>query len=249
MLNDFGNEVLVICVAMGITVICMIAILLTLEYIKKNRYQRERDEREHVGLDAQRSYYEDMIYELQRRLSENERRWNDANNLIISGQYESKQNGMDRDFVLDIPFFKGTGISIDDLQTDKTSVFVLTPFIDAETKTYTTIQEICNDVGLNCRRGDEIYRNNDILSHILRGILKSRVVIVNINGRNPNVFYELGICHAIGKPVIIISSLKGDIDIPFDVISKSIVIYKDLDGLRRQLKDELLKMFIDDTNI
>ena len=57
----------------------------------------------------------------------------------------------------------------------------------------------------------------------------------------------MGICHAIGKSVIIVSSIKDEI--PFDVGSKNIVIYKDIDSLKSQLKDELLKMFIDESSI
>lgn len=249
MLDGFSSDVLIMCLIMGTMVICVIAVLLTLEYIKKNRYQREKDRREYIGLDAKREYYEDKIYDLQIRLAENERRWKDTNNLVISGQsglFSGKEAIKDKTFILDIPFFKGNGVVADDLRIDKSLVFVLTPFIDEEAKTYSVIQEICNDVGLNCRRGDEVYREGNILSHVVKGILKSRVVIVNINGRNPNVFYELGICHAIGKPVIIVSSLKGEIDIPFDVVSKSIIIYKDLDSLHTRLKNELLKVFIND---
>ena len=211
---------------------------------KKNKFQREKElRREYSKLDSQRAYYEEKIYELQEQLSLNERRWQDANNLIISGQAGNAVEQEKREFVLDVPLFKGLGIDKPDLEIDKKLVFVLTPFIDIEKNTYAAIQDVCNTVGLSCKRGDEVYRNNDILSHILREIIHSRVVIVNINGRNPNVFYELGICHAIGKPVIIISSLKDEI--PFDVMSKSIVIYKDIESLKNKLKDELLKMFID----
>lgn len=73
MLDGFSSDVLIMCLIMGTMVICVIAVLLTLEYIKKNRYQREKDRREYIGLDAKREYYEDKIYDLQIRLAENER--------------------------------------------------------------------------------------------------------------------------------------------------------------------------------
>ena len=243
MLENIGSDFLIISLAFAIILACAIATIFTMEYVKKNRFQREKEYREHRALDSQRAYYEEKIYELQKQLSQNERRWKDVNNLVISGQTENEVEQEKREFVLDIPLFKGLGVNKQDLEIDKKMVFVLTPFIEVELKTYAAVQDVCNTVGLVCKRGDEEYRNNDILSHILREIIHSRVVIVNINGRNPNVFYELGICHAIGKPVIIISSLKDGI--PFDVMSKSIVIYKDIESLKYMLKDELLKMFID----
>lgn len=246
MLGIEYSDIFAICLIMIVVLLCAIALLVTFEYIKKNKYQREKDMREFIGLDSQREFYEKKIYEFQKQMSENERRWRDVNNLVLSGQTDIR-NDLNIDCILDIPFFRGLGISKDEIKIDKKSVFVLTPFIETETKTYMAIQEICNAVGLNCRRGDEVYRNNDLLVHIVREIVQSRVIVANINGRNPNVFYELGICHAIGKSVIIVSSIKDEI--PFDVGSKNIVIYKDIDSLKSQLKDELLKMFIDESSI
>lgn len=244
MMGSISLDILIISLVFAIILACTIALIFTLEYVKKNRFQREKElRREYSKYDSQRAYYEDKIFELQTELSLNERRWQDANNLVISGQVGNAVEQGKIEFILDIPLFKGLGINLEDLEPDKKLVFVLTPFIDVESNTYAAIQDVCNTVGLSCKRGDEVYRNNDILSHILREIIRSRVVIVNINGRNPNVFYELGICHAIGKNVIIISSLKDEI--PFDVMSKSIVLYKDIESLKNKLKDELLKMFID----
>lgn len=81
-----------------------------------------------------------------------------------------------------------------------------------------------------------------LLTHIITSILQSNIIIANINGRNPNVFYELGICHAIGKSVILI--LQSKKELPFDVINKNIIFYKNLDDLKFLLKSELLKIFI-----
>lgn len=41
--------------------------------------------------------------------------------------------------------------------------------------------------------------------------------------RNPNVFYELGLAHAISKPVILIS--KSIDDVPFDLRSIRVLVY------------------------
>jgi hypothetical protein len=44
---------------------------------------------------------------------------------------------------------------------------------------------------------------------------RSCVVICNCTGRNPNVFYEIGIAHTLGREVILITQIEGDI--PFDL--------------------------------
>jgi hypothetical protein len=44
---------------------------------------------------------------------------------------------------------------------------------------------------------------------------RSRVVICDCTGRNPNVFYEIGIAHTLGREVILIT--QNPEDIPFDL--------------------------------
>jgi hypothetical protein len=46
-------------------------------------------------------------------------------------------------------------------------------------------------------------------------MLRSRVVICDCTGRNPNVFYEIGIAHTLGREVILIT--QNPEDIPFDL--------------------------------
>lgn len=40
-------------------------------------------------------------------------------------------------------------------------------------------------------------------------------IIADCTGRNPNVFYEIGIAHTVGKRVILIT--QDEKDVPFDV--------------------------------
>jgi hypothetical protein len=43
---------------------------------------------------------------------------------------------------------------------------------------------------------------------------RSRVVVCDCTGRNPNVFYEAGIAHTLGREVILIT--QADQNVPFD---------------------------------
>jgi hypothetical protein len=82
-----------------------------------------------------------------------------------------------------------------------------------------TIEE-CN---LLPRRADSIYRPSPILHDIWSFINESTLIIADITGRNPNVMYELGLAHAIAKPVIIITNNIDDV--PFDLKALRILIY------------------------
>jgi hypothetical protein len=57
--------------------------------------------------------------------------------------------------------------------------------------------------------------------------------------RNPNVYYELGIAHSFDKPTILIAQKIEDV--PFDIQSKRILIYKKVEELRAPLTESLLQ--------
>ena len=197
--------------------------------------------------DKMRDYYESKIFRLQTELASNERRWQDANHLVVNGQDEHNapvSSHETQEPLISDRFFKNMEINPENLTLEKGLVFVLTPFSEEEQKTFSEIKEVCGKVGLKCLRGDETLREGNLLKHIVTYILECDLIIANINGRNPNVFYELGICHSIGKPVIIISHFLDRNQIPFDVAGKNILFYDSFDGLREQLKDELLKVYI-----
>ena len=50
---------------------------------------------------------------------------------------------------------------------------------------------------------------------ILELISTSKVIICDLSGKNPNVFYEAGIAHTLGKEVILITQHESDV--PFDL--------------------------------
>jgi hypothetical protein len=83
--------------------------------------------------------------------------------------------------------------------------------------------------------------DTEILEGIWNIINESRIVIADCTGANPNVLYEVGIAHTIGKDVIFISQ---DIkQIPYDIHSKRVLEYN-LENAR-QIFDEKLPEIID----
>ncbi|GEM_PF-5339487 len=106
------------------------------------------------------------------------------------------------------------------------------------------IKPIVEACGLPCFRADDLYGNN-VMEDVAKGITESRIIIAEITDRNPNVFYELGAAHALGKNVILLA--QNENDIPFDIRSHRCILYEDnLDGyeiLRTNLQrciDEIL---------
>ncbi len=70
-------------------------------------------------------------------------------------------------------------------------------------------------LGFQVDRAADLSTANDIMRDIIRGIEDADVVLADLTDRNPNVFYEIGLAHARGRPVIM---LTQDLeDIPFDL--------------------------------
>lgn len=105
------------------------------------------------------------------------------------------------------------------------------------------ITDVCNTLGIKARRADDIARQDFIMSNILDGIAKSEIVIVDITGNNPNVFYELGIAHTLRtRQTIIIITQDEDVSrSPFDIRHWSILQYdiKNIPLFRAALKEKI----------
>lgn len=192
-----------------------------------------------------RDSYEKQIYMMNDKLTASIDRWQDVNHLLLSSQ-NIQNNYLGDNNVYLSKFLKANGIKEKDLKTDSKLVFVLTPFNNRFSNSFDVIKDVCVSVGLKCMRGDEEFLRSDILPHILKLMCKSGIVIANIEGRNPNVFYELGLAHAFDKKTLLVS--KTTENLPIDIKSKRIVVYSNLNDLSCQLKDELLKIAFDNSN-
>jgi hypothetical protein len=85
---------------------------------------------------------------------------------------------------------------------------------------------------------DNVYAVGDVMSQIWDGINKAGVIVADLTGRNENVFYEVGICHALGKRVILLAQNINDV--PFDLRSLRVIIYKYTPGGARELEKRLI---------
>lgn len=104
-------------------------------------------------------------------------------------------------------------------------LFVIMPFDKHLQALYSDhIQAVAKRLGITSTRADDFFAANSIISDIWNAINHAKVVVADCTGRNPNVFYELGIAHTLGKPVILIA--QDNADIPFDIQHIRYIIYK-----------------------
>jgi hypothetical protein len=85
------------------------------------------------------------------------------------------------------------------------------------------IRPAIEEAGLKCVRGDEIYTEQAIIQDIWRSIRQARVIVAELSGRNPNVMYEIGLAHAIGKPIVLLT--RNQEDVPFDLRALRYIYY------------------------
>lgn len=103
--------------------------------------------------------------------------------------------------------------------------FVLMPFANKFQPVYEgPIQSSIAKVGLRCERADEIHGVQMITWDIWERINRARVLVAELTDRNANVFYELGIAHALSKDVLLITQSMEFV--PFDLKALRCIQYK-----------------------
>jgi hypothetical protein len=102
--------------------------------------------------------------------------------------------------------------------------FVVMPFQPIYDRLYEkVIKPAIEDAGLECVRGDETYSRQNIIEDIWNSIKRSRIIIADLSGQNPNVMYEAGLAHAIGKSIVLITRDKSDVS--FDLRPLRYIFY------------------------
>lgn len=87
------------------------------------------------------------------------------------------------------------------------------------------VAPVAREFNLKVDRSDRDATPGPITSRILRSLLASKVVVADLTGRNPNVFYELSFAHSFGLPVVILID-KAE-NLPFDVKNERVIALGD----------------------
>ncbi len=102
------------------------------------------------------------------------------------------------------------------------------------------IKPVVNSLGYNITKADDNFKIGSVMDKIKESIKRARLVVADVTGRNPNVFYELGLAHAFGKDVLIIT--QNSEDIPFDITHLRYFKYE-LDNDFEKMKSKFFRVF------
>jgi hypothetical protein len=103
--------------------------------------------------------------------------------------------------------------------------FVMQPFAAPLGDYYEKIYKpAIEKAGLKAVRADaDIFGTGKIMDQVWDGISAAKVLVAELTSRNSNVFYELGLSHALEKPVVLVSSREEDV--PFDLQHIRVIYY------------------------
>lgn len=122
-------------------------------------------------------------------------------------------------------------------QVENDLISVMLPFAAEFTPVFDALRQVGDGLGLRVMNANQVWEETEIIQDIFSLIYRSKVVICDFSGRNPNVFYEAGIAHTLGRPVIPIVQRVDDI--PFDLRHHRHIVYLNNAEGRQTLLEEL----------
>ena len=216
--------------------------LIGLQFIKQ--YKEFNKSKDKAEINSHRAHLESKVYFLQQSLTDDTYNFIDTNKLLV-------KFASDNSFENDIPnytFFSSLGINLKEIVISFQDAFCLMPFHKQYDTLYKTIKKACEDMGIRCHRSDEHYEPGNLLRQIIQYIVSSRYVFAVLDGRNPNVFYEIGIAHSIGKPVFLIANYNQRGNLPFDIASSRLILYQNYKDLEKSIKKAIITNATYDTS-
>lgn len=135
--------------------------------------------------------------------------------------------------------FQPTVFTVPEQQPDPKLVSVMMPFEGSLRGVYEAVGAAATAQGMTCQRADDIWVHSAVIQDVFSLLYRSFIVVCDFTGRNPNVFYEAGIAHTLGKHVIPITQSAEDI--PFDLRHHRYLRYLNNNEGRAQLQADVGK--------
>jgi hypothetical protein len=89
--------------------------------------------------------------------------------------------------------------------------FVVMPFLPELNYFYLYLQRhISEKHGLRVERGDHRILTKALMDKVRDRIAEADLILGDVSFANPNVFYEIGLAHALGKPVVFLTQDKPE---------------------------------------
>lgn len=159
-----------------------------------------------------------------------------ANKCTNSGEDISSEQTEGRKVV-----FSPTIFNLPSESVDTSLVSVMMPFQSELSAVYETIKDASREAMFCCRRADDIWNSSTVIQDVFSLIFQSHIVVCDFTGKNPNVFYEAGIAHTLGKHVVPIT--QSEHDIPFDLKHHRYAKYLNNGEGLEKLKQDLVTRF------
>lgn len=153
----------------------------------------------------------------------------------------------------------GSGSEAEPASISKKSCFVVSEFgaddasrIERKQALKHLVKKVLEPMGYEVKRADDIDDLGQITHQIIERLLDDDLVVADLTGLNPNVFYELAVRHAIRKPVVTLMT-HGQ-TIPFDLKDVRTVFYdlRDPDKLeyaQNELEQKVLAIEASDEEV
>lgn len=135
--------------------------------------------------------------------------------------------------------FQPTVFKVPTDQPDPDLVSAMMPFSEGFKPVYSSIESAASRNFMRCQRADNIWQESAVIQDIFGLIFRSFIVVCDFTGKNPNVFYEAGIAHTLGKHVIPITQSAEDI--PFDLRHHRYIAYLNNGEGRAWLEQQLVE--------
>ena len=145
-------------------------------------------------------------------------------------------------------------------EESKKTCFVIAPIgeHDSDTRRWSDqvlryiIRPAVEPCGYKAVRADDIDEPGIITSQVIQRVVEEPLVIADLTERNPNVFYELAIRHAVRKPFIQIINERENI--PFDVAATRTILIDihDLDKVesaKKQISEHIKSLEADPSDL
>ena len=85
------------------------------------------------------------------------------------------------------------------------------------------IKRACDAVGVKAHRVDEVEHSTSITAVLLNEIKTHRFLISDLTHQRPNVYYEVGYAHGLGKEVIL--TAQAGTEVHFDIAGYNVIFY------------------------